>query len=182
MTDAAASRAARVRRASATPADAALLSLVGGATFLETFAGLHSGTDILAHVTRNHAPEVYSRWLEHPRGAAWLLEAQPYDAPVGYALLAPADVPVPDPRPDDLELKRIYLLQPYQGGGWGKRLMDAAVEHARALGSRRLLLGVWTANADALRFYARYGFTLAGERSFWIGERECSDHLLALAL
>ncbi len=45
-------KAARVRLA--TPADAAALSLVGSATFLETFAGLHSGADILAHCERNH--------------------------------------------------------------------------------------------------------------------------------
>ena len=173
-------RAARVRLA--TPVDAPALSLVGSATFLETFANLHSAADILAHCQRNHAPAVYERWMSDPRAAAWLVEAQPGDAPVGYAVLAPADVPVPDPRADDLELKRIYLLQPFQGGGWGRALMDAAVEHARALGSRRLLLGVWTVNEDALRFYARYGFVLAGQRQFWIGDRECSDHLLALTL
>jgi ribosomal protein S18 acetylase RimI-like enzyme len=173
-------RAAQVRLA--TPADAAALSLVGSATFLETFANLHSAADILAHCQRNHSVEVYSRWLAQPRAAAWLLEAQPGDAPVGYAVMAPADVPVPDPRPDDLELKRIYLLQPFQGGGWGRRLMDAVVERARSLGSQRLLLGVWTVNEDALRFYARYGFTRAGERTFWIGDRQCADHLLALAL
>jgi GNAT superfamily N-acetyltransferase len=125
---------------------------------------------------------VYERWIADPRGAAWLLEAQPGDAPVGYAVLAPADVPVPDPRDDDLEIKRIYLLQPFQGAGWGRRLMDAAVQGARERGAKRLLLGVWTVNEDALKFYAHYGFTLAGKRQFWIGATECSDHLLALAL
>ena len=173
-------RAARLRPA--TPADADALSLVGSATFLETFANLHSAVDILAHCQRNHAPEVYRRWLAEPRAAAWLVGAQPGDAPVGYAVLTPADVPVPDPREDDLEIKRIYLLQPFQGGGWGWRLMDAAVAQARRWGSRRVLLGVWTVNEDALRFYARYGFALAGQRQFWIGDTECSDHLLALAL
>jgi ribosomal protein S18 acetylase RimI-like enzyme len=175
-------RPARVRRATSGGPDAEALSLVGSATFLETFANLHSATDILAHCRRNHSPEAYSCWLAHPRAAAWLLEAQPGEAPVGYAVLAPADVPVPDPRPDDLEVKRIYLLQPFQGAGWGQRLMDEAVAHARTLGSRRVLLGVWTVNEDALRFYARYGFTLAGARQFWIGDTECSDHLLALSL
>jgi len=175
-----ATRAARLRPATADDADA--LSLVGSATFLETFANLHSVVDILAHCRRNHAPEVYRRWLADARSAAWLVGAQPGDAPVGYAVLAPADVPVPDPRDDDLEVKRIYLLQPFQGGGWGRQLMDAAVAHARRLGSRRVLLGVWTVNEEALRFYAAYGFVLAGKRQFWIGDRECSDHLLALTL
>lgn len=173
-------RPARVRLA--TMADAPALSLVGSATFLETFANLHSAEDILAHCHRNHAPAVYERWMSDPRGAAWLLGAQPGDAPVGYAVLAPSDVPVPDPRDDDLEVKRIYLLQPFQGAGWGRKLMDAAVEGARERGAKRVLLGVWTVNEDALKFYSRYGFTLAGKRQFWIGATECSDHLLALAL
>ena len=173
-------RPARIRRATA--ADAEALSLVGSATFLETFANLHSAADILAHCRRNHSPEVYAQWLAHPRAGAWLLEAQPGDAPVGYAVLAPADVPVSDPHPDDLEVKRIYLLQPFQGAGWGRQLMDAAAEAARAIGSRRLLLGVWTVNEDALKFYARYGFSVVGAREFWIGDAQCSDHLLALTL
>lgn len=173
-------RAARIRRAG--PEDAAALSLVASATFLESFANLHSGANILAHCARNHSADAYARWLAHPRAAAWLLEVMPGAAPVGYALLAPADVPVPDLRDDDLELKRIYLLQPFQGGGWGRQLVVAAAEHARTLGAARLLLGVWTINHAALEFYARLGFTIAGERTFHIGEQACSDHLLALRL
>lgn len=173
-------RAARIRPA--TVEDAAALSLVGSATFLESFANLHSGANILAHCARNHSAEYYARALADSRAAAWLLQAMPGEAPVGYALLAPADVPVPDLRDDDLELKRIYLLQPFQGGGHGRRLVEAAATHARGLGADRLLLGVWSINVAALRFYAQLGFRRAGERTFHIGEQACSDHLLALKL
>jgi diamine N-acetyltransferase len=166
----------------ANPADAAALALVGQATFLETFAGLHTAANILAHCERQHAPRVYADWLADARCAAWLLEAVPGNAPVGYAVMAPADVPVPDPHPDDLEIKRIYLLHRYQRGGWGRRLMDAAIAHARARGSSRLLLGVWSTNEAALAFYERIGFTRAGTRTFRIGAQDCVDHLLALAL
>ena len=166
----------------ATRADADVLSLVGQATFLETFAGLHTAQNILAHCRRQHAPRVYAGWLADARCDAWLVEAASGNAPVGYAVMAPADVPVPDPRPDDLEIKRIYLLHRYQGAGWGRRLMDAAIARARARGAGRVLLGVWTANTDALAFYSRIGFALAGTRTFRIGEQECSDHLLGLRL
>ena len=176
----AAPRPAQLRRAA--PDDAAALSLVGSATFLESFANLHSGANILSHCARHHSAAAYARWLADPRAAAWLVEAMPGQAPVGYALLAPADVPVPDLRDDDLELKRIYLLQPFQSGGWGRRLVTVAADHARTLGAQRLLLGVWSINEAALEFYARLGFTLAGERTFHIGEQACSDHLLALPL
>ena len=97
-------------------------------------------------------------------------------------MLAPAAVPVPDPQPDDLEIKRIYLLHRFQGAGWGRRLMDAAIERARARGSRRLLLGVYSKNHAALAFYARLGFSRAGERSFRVGASDYYDYLLALPL
>lgn len=163
-------------------ADAAALALVGQATFLESFAGLHTARDILAHCEHQHAARVYAEWLGDVRNDLWLLEAQPGAAPVGYLVMAPANVPVPDPRVDDLEIKRIYLLHSYQGAGHGRRLMQAAIERARGRGARRLLLGVWTRNTDALAFYARIGFELAGTRTFRIGAQDCEDHLLALAL
>ena len=162
--------------------DVAALALVGQATFLESFAGLHTARDILAHCERQHAPGVYADWLGDERNDLWLLEAQPGAAPVGYLVMAPADVPVPDPREDDLEIKRIYLLHNYQGAGHGRRLMQAAIERARERGASRLLLGVWTRNTDALAFYARIGFELAGTRTFRIGTQDCEDHLLALSL
>lgn len=169
-----------VRRADL--ADAAALALVGRATFLETFAGTHSGADILAHGEKHHSPEAYAAWLADPRCDLWLAEAMPGAAPVGFALMTPAELPVSDPRPDDLELKRIYLLHRFQGGGQGRALMDVAIARARERGSRRLLLGVWTQNTGALAFYAHLGFTRVGERRFRVGEMECQDHLLGLTL
>lgn len=166
----------------ATAADAAALALVGQATFLESFAGLHTGFDILAHCERNHSVATYAGWLADPQYDLWLLGAVPGDAPLGYAVMSPADVPVPDPRPDDLELKRIYLLHPAQGGGFGRRLMQAAIDRARARGAKRLLLGVWSINTAALAFYARIGFERVGTRTFRIGAQDCDDHLLGLAL
>lgn len=171
---------AKLRRACA--ADADVLALVGRATFLESYAGILPVTDILAHCERQHAPQVYADWLADARCATWLVEAQPGDAPVGFAVMAPAAVPVPDPLPDDLELKRIYLLHRFQGGGWGRALMQAAIDEARARGSRRLLLGVYSKNHDALAFYARMGFTRAGERHFRVGATDYYDHLLGFAL
>ena len=49
------------------------------------------------------------------------------------------------------------------------------------LGSRRLLLGVYSRNAPALRFYARMGFVQAGERMFRVGSSDYYDYLLARA-
>jgi len=162
--------------------DAPALSLLGQATFLEAFAGILNGPDILAHCTRAHAADVYSAWLADERYRIWMALAQPGLAPVGYAVLAPSDLPVPDPRPDELEIKRIYLLNRFQGSGLGRRLMALAIEHARARGVPRLLLGVYSENSDAIGFYRRLGFETIGHRSFTVGTTVCDDLVMSLVL
>jgi ribosomal protein S18 acetylase RimI-like enzyme len=166
----------------ASSADAAALALVGSATFLESYAGILPVADILAHCERQHSPALYAQWLADRRNDTWLVEAEAGGAPVGYAVLAPAAVPVADPHPADLEVKRIYLLHRFQGAGWGRRMMDAAAQRARERGSQRLLLGVYSRNHAALAFYARLGFSRAGERSFRVGASDYFDYLLALPL
>jgi GNAT superfamily N-acetyltransferase len=114
--------------------DEQALALVGQATFLEAFAGILDGADVIAHCQRQHDAQLYRDWLALPAMRLWLAEATPGGAPVGYLVLSPASLPVPDPRPDDLEIKRIYLLHRFQGQRVGQRLMQAALAQARASG------------------------------------------------
>lgn len=168
-----------IRRASAGDEDA--LSLVGQATFLETFSGVLDGTAIVEHCRRAHAPAQYETYLADAASAAWIAETLPGNAPIGYALVTKPDLPRADPT-RDLELKRIYLLGRYQGGGVGKRLLSEAVAHAKSAGAQRLLLGVYAGNDSAIAFYRRYGFTHFTERKFRVGNRAYDDHVMSLAL
>lgn len=172
--------ATHIRRARAGDADA--LALAGAATFLETFAGILHGGDIVEHCRVQHAPQVYRDWLADASYASWLAETVERDAPVGYAVVAPARLPLADLGVDDLELKRIYVLSRFHGGGVGRELMRHAVVEARARGARRLLLGVYAGNARALAFYARSGFSQVGERHFQVGANRYADAVLALDL
>jgi hypothetical protein len=87
---------ASVRLANAT--DAGALALVASATFLETFAGILQGHDIVAHCAREHTPARYAEWLARDAAALWLAEAEPGAAPVGYDLLVPSDLPAANPQ------------------------------------------------------------------------------------
>lgn len=171
--------AVHVRRA--TSGDERALSLVGQATFLETFAGVLEGEAILQHCQHAHAAATYAGWLADPHCALWLAEVAPGDTPVGYMVVAPPDLPSADPA-RDLELKRIYLLGRFQGGGLGGAMLAQAVEHARSTGMARLLLGVYAGNASAIGFYRRQGFVQVAERRFTVGDRDYDDHVLALDL
>lgn len=163
------------------PQDAEALALVSRATFLESYADVLPAADILAHCEIQNRPELYRDWLSTPGWRAWLAERADTRAPLGFALSCPPDLPLPT-GPGDVELKRIYLLHRFQGVGGGAALLAAAETAARADGFDRLLLGVYSKNAQALGFYARQGFTQAGVRTFRVGANDYDDLVLAKPL
>jgi ribosomal protein S18 acetylase RimI-like enzyme len=169
-----------IRRA--TTGDAVELALIGSATFLETFAGVLNGSDIVAHCNGKHSIEVYEALLRSPDAAIWLAEAVEGAAPVGYAVLDRPQLPVGDLHPADLEIKRIYVFSRFHGTGVAPQLMTEMLEEAKRRGSRRVLLGVYAQNHRALAFYAKSGFTIVGERRFQVGSNTYGDHILARPL
>lgn len=163
------------------PGDAGALSLVGQATFLETYAEVLPRADILSHCAHEHGPSRYAAWLALPDHQLWIAELAETGVGVGYAVLCPPDLPV-SPRPGDLELRRIYLLSKYQGAGAGARLMATVITAAITCGAGRLLLGVYGDNRPAIEFYTRQGFTQAGVRKFVVGANTYDDLVLARTL
>ncbi len=157
--------------------DAGALALVGAATFLDSYAEILPGADILAHCASQHSTALYAAWLARADHAVWLAEAAG-GAPVGYVTLNPPDLPV-EPGPGDVEIKRIYLLRRYHGAGLGAALLAAAQAGAAARGFERLLLGVYSQNAQAIAFYRRQGFEQVGVRRFQVGANLYDDLVLA---
>jgi ribosomal protein S18 acetylase RimI-like enzyme len=158
-------------------ADAERLALVGAATFLETYAGNVDGEDIVAHASQAHSPASYRALLGEAGARAWLAEIAPGRAPVGYAVLTRPNLP--DSRPGDLEVRRIYVLAPFQGRRIGVRLLNEAIAAAQAAGASRVLLGVYSVNTGALAFYTRCGFRRVGTREFAIRRNVYHDFVLA---
>ncbi len=169
----------RLRRAET--GDAPALSLVAAASFLETFAGILSGDDIVAHVTSKSAPAAFADWIADPASIVTLATHVEGDAPVGYTVLTAPDH-VGETLPGDIELRRIYTLSNARGTGLGSALMERAMIDARALGSRRILLGVFAGNHRARAFYERQGFAVVAERRFKVGATWHDDRVYARAM
>ena len=165
----------------ARPDDAPALALIGQATTLETYSQVLLREDMLAHATHEHGAARYAQWLADPAYRIWVAERPDTMNIVGYVVLCPPDLPVPT-GPDDLEVKRIYVLATLKGGGLGARLMGTAVDAARAAGATRVLLGMHSGNSAAHAFYARQGYVQAGVRKFQVGANVYDDLVLALAL
>lgn len=147
----------------ATVADAAKLSLLGAATFLESFADDHDWNEVAHYIAREHSADWYRARLTEPGVAAWLIE-EAVGCPIGYAMIIPATLP--GSAPDDVELKRIYVLSRWHGRGLGAALYAAIETEARAMGAERLVLSVYEHNLSAQAFYRARGYTEIGRWLF----------------
>lgn len=163
----------KVRQASGE--DAQRLSLVASASFLETFAGVLDGDALVAHCTKSCSADHFVEVLA-AGGKAWLAEAN--GAPVGYALLTAPELDAA--RDGDIELKKIYLLSRFHGGGTARALFDAALAAAR--GHKRLLLGVKDDNHRAIAFYRKQGFSQIATRQYDVGGSLYDDIVMACDL
>jgi ribosomal protein S18 acetylase RimI-like enzyme len=165
----------------AKPGDEQKLSLVGAATFLETYAHMIPGEDLVSHCATEHSPQTYAAWLRDPSATIWLAETEA-KAPIGYLLLTKATLPVDAPQPEDLEVQRIYVLSRFHRTGMGYALMNLAVSKAISKGARRLVLGVHNENTRALAFYKRQGYEIIDDRKFQVANSVFCDHVLARPL
>jgi ribosomal protein S18 acetylase RimI-like enzyme len=158
------------------------LAAVGAATFLESYAGMLPGDDILTHCAVQHSASRYEDWLIGGEARIWLAEAAEGRAPVGFLVMAPPDLPIPGLTDGDVEIRRIYVLHRFHGDKIGWSLMKTALDAARRTGKTRALVGVYGKNAPAIAFYKRVGFTVIGERQFQVGATLHDDLVLAMEL
>ncbi|KAJ7507956.1 acyl-CoA N-acyltransferase [Mycena galericulata] len=52
----------------------------------------------------------------------------------------------------------INILEEYQGHGWGRKLIETAVDYLKGEGTKGVWLGMDPRNANARKFYERLGF------------------------
>jgi GNAT superfamily N-acetyltransferase len=163
-----------IRRATAV--DAEILADLGARTFAATFGHLYPPEDLAAFLRRAYDLEHTREQLADPGVAAWLLEVNG-DA-VGHALAGPCGLPHPDVTAACGELKRLYILPSWQGGGRGSRLLEAALAWLDMEKTGALWIGVWSQNLAAQRLYGRLGFAKVGEYLFEVGSVRDHEFIL----
>ncbi len=62
------------------------------------------------------------------------------------------------------ELKCLYVSPALRRQGWGRRLSELTIDHARRAGRHRMILWTDTRFQDAHRLYERLGFRRSGQR------------------
>jgi len=164
-----------IRRA--TIEDAQRLTDVAERAFVDAFGHLYPPADLAQFLHDSYSVEVHRAYLSNPKCAMWIVERD--GEALGYALAGrPCTLPHADIKPEDGELKRIYLLPSAQGGGVGGRLIQAAFDWLEADGPCTLWIGVWSQNFGAQRFYARLGFQQVGNYEFLVGSVRDPEFIL----
>ena len=57
------------------------------------------------------------------------------------------------------ELKSLYLLEQYHGKGYGRKLLQKAIDFAKEQGYQRMYLDTWSTSKKAIALYRKMGFT-----------------------
>jgi ribosomal protein S18 acetylase RimI-like enzyme len=83
---------------------------------------------------------------------------------------------------ESLELERIYIKNRFQKHGLGKYLLNKAMEIAIERKKKKIWLGVWEKNENAIAFYHKKGFVQTGVHSFYMGDEEQVDLIMTKTL
>ncbi|MMZ44373.1 Protease synthase and sporulation negative regulatory protein PAI 1 [compost metagenome] len=79
---------------------------------------------------------------------------------------------------ESLEIERIYIKNNSQKHGLGKYLLNKAMEIAMKHNKKKIWLGVWEKNENAIAFYKKMGFVQTGAHSFYMGDEEQIDFIM----
>ena len=158
------------------PSDLEELAELARTTFYDTFAPFNKPENINQYVAKAFSQEAVRRELNEPGSAFYYLFD--HEILVGYMKLneAPSQTDLNDP--SSLEIERIYVKAQYQNKGYGKVMMDKAIEMGEESKLKYIWLGVWDQNKGAIRFYERNGFIKFAEHPFQMGDEQQTDYLM----
>lgn len=96
----------------------------------------------------------------------------------GYVKVNTDDAQSEEMGDDSLEIERIYIKNDFQKHGLGKYLLNKAIEIARERNKKKIWLGVWEKNENAIAFYKKLEFIQTGAHSFYMGDDEQIDFIM----
>lgn len=161
-----------------TLADVKPLAAMARKTFYDTFTGTCTDEDMNGFLEVYFNEGQVTKELGDPEDFFFFAEAD--GVPAGYMRFKEDYSAFPLMKQwKTMELKRIYVLQEFQGKGIAQALMDFLLEYCKHQNYQAIYLGVWEHNLRAQKFYARYGFENSGHtHDFPIGNTPQTDFWL----
>lgn len=149
-------------------------------TFTATYQAKNTPENFEKHLAHAFNLAQLSKELANPNIEFYFLFFE--EKIIGYLKLNENEAQTEKMKNHCYELERIYLIKSYQGMGFGKILMQKAIEVAQSKNKKELWLGVWEENPEAIGFYQKMGFEKFGTHIFKVGDDEQKDYLMKIML
>ncbi|AYC30548.1 GNAT family N-acetyltransferase [Paenisporosarcina cavernae] len=161
---------------SCTMNDLYALQTLGILTYDETFRAHNTDVIMKEYLDAAFHLNKLKRELENDNSGFYFASVD--DKLAGYLKVNVGAGQTEDMGEDTLEIERIYVLQEFQKHGVGKLLYQKALDIANENEKKKIWLGVWENNFNALAFYNKLGFVRHSSHSFFMGDDEQLDYIM----
>ncbi len=145
-------------------------------TFNETFKHQNSPENMDAYLKKAFTLKQLEKELSNSSSQFFFVYFQ--NEVAGYLKVNINDAQSEDMGDESLEIERIYIKKKFQKHGLGKYLLNIAIESAMKRNKKKIWLGVWERNENAIAFYKKMGFVQSGSHSFYMGDEEQTDIIM----
>ncbi|WP_050180637.1 GNAT family N-acetyltransferase [Domibacillus robiginosus] len=149
-------------------------------TFTETFGQQNSPENMNAYLEKAFNIKQLEKELSNMFSEFFFVYV--HHEVAGYVKVNINDAQSEEMGEESLEIERIYIKSRFQKHGLGKYLLHKAMEKAMERNKKKIWLGVWEKNENAIAFYKKMGFVQAGAHSFYMGEEEQIDFIMTKTL
>ncbi|WP_066253038.1 GNAT family N-acetyltransferase [Neobacillus drentensis] len=160
--------------------DSRKLQEISYQTFNETFKDQNSLENMNAYLERAFNLKQLEKELSNISSKFFFVYFN--NEVVGYLKVNTNDAQSEEMGDESLEIERIYIKNKFQKHGLGKYLLNKAMEIALERNKKKIWLGVWEKNKNAIAFYKKMGFVQTGAHSFYMGDEEQTDLIMIKTL
>ncbi|MFT4413297.1 GNAT family N-acetyltransferase [Fredinandcohnia humi] len=160
--------------------DLLILQEISYETFNETFKDQNSPENMNAYLERAFNLKQLEKELSNLSSQFYFVYFN--NEVAGYLKVNTNDAQSEKMGDASLEIERIYIKRKYQKHGIGKYLVNKALEIAMERNKKKIWLGVWEKNENAIDFYKKMGFVQTGAHSFYMGDEEQTDYIMTKTL
>ncbi|WP_261301921.1 GNAT family N-acetyltransferase [Paenibacillus andongensis] len=160
--------------------DLGLLQEISVETFNETFQNQNSPENMKAYLERAFNLNQLEKELSNISSEFYFIYSNEEIA--GYLKVNTNDAQSEIMGNDSLEIERIYIRKKHHKQGFGKYLINKAIEIALERNKEKVWLGVWEKNESAITFYKKMEFVQTGTHSFYMGDEEQIDFIMTKSL
>ncbi|CAM3788694.1 spermidine/spermine N(1)-acetyltransferase [Aeromicrobium ponti] len=160
--------------------DLSKLQEISYETFNETFKDQNSPENMNSYLERAFNLKQLETELSHTSSQFFFVYFRGEAA--GYLKVNTNEAQTEEMGDETLEIERIYIRNKFQNHGLGKYLLNKALEIAMERNKKKIWLGVWEKNENAIAFYKKMRFVQTGAHSFYMGDEEQTDFIMTKIL